>query len=521
VTFLDVAALGTSRQQGGVPATGTPVDALTQSLDSVAATGDERSVLLRAGALAVYHRAGRRPEAAIHPPERAPADRLPEPAPQVARLLRELTHGTPRDLLREACERLARAGSRLPAALLPAVLDLKDLQEALAPVLGERGRWLARFRPEWAWALAPAPDAVAALPADAERTWQEGQFDARLAVLRALRASDPARARAWVEAAWTGEKSEQRAELLVAFAAGLAPADEAFLEGALDDRSQVVRTVAAELLARLPDSQLARRVADRASTLLSYAPPAGGAWARVKSTIAGPPVGVLTASPPPTLDASWARDGIPPKPPKGMGERAHWLAALLALVPPARWEERLGATPAALVAAAWAGEWGFAVALGWSRATLLHQAPGWAARLWDGWLHATRLAGAEAAVRREMLQLLLRRMDPADAEARVLADISRLAGLVVDLRAPWSSRFGRGYLDALERELRAQQPALELVESVARAAIALPPDCFARALELGPRAEPAAGVYSLWKKPFESFTEVVQLRRRIYEEIPT
>ena len=52
MTFLDVAALGTSRQQGGVPATGTPVDALTQSLDSVAAAGDERSVLLRAGALA-------------------------------------------------------------------------------------------------------------------------------------------------------------------------------------------------------------------------------------------------------------------------------------------------------------------------------------------------------------------------------------------------------------------------------------------------------------------------------------
>src|SRR5205814_5155757 len=91
------------------------------------------------------------------------------------------------------------------------------------------------FRPEWAWAVGPAPDAGVALPADAERTWQEGQFDARLAVLRAVRAADAARARAWVEAAWTGEKSEQRAELLEAFAAGLAPADEAVLEGALAD----------------------------------------------------------------------------------------------------------------------------------------------------------------------------------------------------------------------------------------------------------------------------------------------
>src|SRR5207249_552119 len=154
---------------------------------------------------------------------------------------------------------------------------------------------------------------------------------------------------------------------------------------------------------------------------LSYRPPAaGGAWARVKSKLGGaPPTGTLTATPPVTLDASWERDGIPAKPPKGIGERAHWLAALLTLVPPARWEERFGATPAALVPAAWSGEWGFAVALGWSRAALLHGARGWLAPLWDGWVGA-KLEGAPDTVQREMLRLLVPRMDRAYAETRVL-----------------------------------------------------------------------------------------------------
>src|SRR5262245_56421395 len=277
VTFLDAAVLGTGRH-GSIPVTGTPLDELTS------ASGDvERAVLLRAGALAVYQRAGHRAQPGVLAGDRSPADRLPEAPQPVARLLGELLqHGEP-GLLREACTRLAHADLRCPAGLLPAMLDRKEptLREVLAPVLGERGRWLAGFNPEWAWAVGPT--------GDAERTWLEGTFAARLEVLRAVRAADPARARSWIEAVWKDEKSEQRVELLGILVAGLEPKDEELLERVLDDRSQLVRAAAVQLLARLTDSALSRRATERVAPLLRYQPPAGGVWARVKSTLAGPP----------------------------------------------------------------------------------------------------------------------------------------------------------------------------------------------------------------------------------------
>src|SRR5439155_4186677 len=52
----------------------------------------------------------------------------------------------------------ARAGRRLPARLLPRLLDLgsssAELQFALRGVIGPRGRWLAGYHDRWAWAAA-------------------------------------------------------------------------------------------------------------------------------------------------------------------------------------------------------------------------------------------------------------------------------------------------------------------------------------------------------------------------------
>jgi hypothetical protein len=487
---------------------------------------------VRAGALAVYRRAGHRAATGVRPPAPAGVDHLPEAPVQATRILRELTERRQPGLLREAFERLGRGGHRLPATGLPAVLDLEEpgLADVVGPVLGERGRWLARFRPEWAWAVQSPPDTTEALTADAERVWQEGSVDARRAALRAARAADPERARAWVESAWDQEKSDQRAEFLRMLSVGLSAADEAFLERALDDRSQAVRTNAAELLATLPGSALAGRVADRADSLLSYRPPPpGGAWARAKSKILGAPIGALDATPPSALDAPWARDGIPPKPPKGIGARAHWLASLLALVPPARWEARFGATAAELISSAWAGDWGFAVAHGWSRAALLFGARAWVAPLWDAWLRA-KVEGAQFTVQRDMLRLLLPQLDRADAEARALdvlhdppAPALLSGGDAVDLiAAPWSEAFARAYLDAVGRHLEAERPTLDFLRQTGPgAALALPPACFAQALDLGRLVEPPSGGYSPWKALLQPFTDVVELRRRIHEEIPT
>ena len=527
MTFLDVAVLGTARQSSsGVPQTGTPVDALVEALGPV---GNEAALLLKAGALAVYRMAGHQALTAIQGPPRAPDDQLPEPSAAGARLLRELIERGDAGLLCEALPRLRSGGCRVPTSQLPAALDLNGagVRDALAPVLGERGRWLAQFRSDWRWAI-ESTTTDAASSAEAERVWQEGSVEARGVALRAARNADPERARAWIEAVWAEEKSERRADWLRVLSIRLAPADEQLLERALDDRSQVVRAVAAELLARLPESDLARRIADRADGLLSYRA-ATGAWARVKSKVTGAPPGELDAKPPPSLEASWERDGIPARPPKGIGERAHWLAALLALVPPGHWEERFSASAADLVPAAWAGEWGFAVTLGWSRAALLFAERGWMAPLWDRWLH-TRLDGAEAVVQREILRLLLQGMERASAEARVVdvmrdppsGDLLGAGEAVALLAGPWGDVLARTYLDILEDQVRAKEPALEFLRQTGpHAALAIPPDCFARAMKLVQLAEPAGGGSSPWKKPLEAFTDVVQLRRRIHEELPT
>ena len=526
MTFRDLAVLGTAHHQG-VPASGTGIDeiAAALALDTV-----ERRTLLTVGALATYRRAGHRPVSGIAPPPVASPDTQREPPLPAVRLLRELLAHDDHVLLREACERVARGGKRLPATLLPTVLDLRDadLRTALRPVLGERGRWLARFRESWSWALASTPPSAAAFGTENERAWQEGSFEARLAALGAARLADPDRGRGWVEAVWAQEKSEQRVEFLRALSGTLVSGDEPFLEQALDDRSQGVRAAAAELLAKLPGSSFVKRVTERAAAVLSFRPPAGGLWSRVKSKVgAGSASGTVDATPPETLDPSWERDGVPRKPPKGLGERAHWVTSLLASVPPAYWQERFAAAPEQLVAATWAGEWGFAVALGWSRAALLHEATSWLPPLWDGWL-AANLKGVQQATQQDMLRLLLARMERAAAETRVLDVLRNPPGDLLDpalavglLSAPWSTGFADAYLDAFDREFRSRKPALEFLRTGYGAALALPPERFTRATEVATRAASAKEGHTPWTKSAEAVLEIVDLRRRIHEEIVT
>src|SRR5262249_44489792 len=147
---------------------------------------------------------------------------------------------------------IAAVGQRLPHRLLPTALAEADtsVRAALAPVVGERGRWLAQLNDAWQWAARP-PLPADQLPPDAEAIWDEGSFADRCLVLKKLRAIDPAQARDWLAEVWAKEKAEQRAELLQIFDIALHPADEPFLEQALDDRSAAVRTDAAAHLSRL------------------------------------------------------------------------------------------------------------------------------------------------------------------------------------------------------------------------------------------------------------------------------
>ena len=129
--------------------------------------------------------------------------------------------------------------------MLPELLSLSDpaIRRRLLPVLGERGRWLSRFREDWHWAGARDTIAVAARldPARPEASLEEGTSGERQEALRRLRHADPTLARQWLADGIEGEKAETRAAILETMTVELSADDEVFLESRLDDRSENVR----------------------------------------------------------------------------------------------------------------------------------------------------------------------------------------------------------------------------------------------------------------------------------------
>ena len=550
-TLVDAALVGTARQpdrartalEGG----DSPVDALvavipgerSSSRNRDHPSGDavslERHLLLAAAAHDTYVRAGRMP--------RTDADVVlpagPETAPHCTRgasvLLGDLLAIRPRALLAEALARLRIAGVIVAPALLPDLLDTRDplLAELLPHVIGERGRWLVALTGGDDWLVDDAPD-----PAEARRVWEEDGLPRRLAVLRARRGADAADARDWVATSWSAESADHRAQILDVLGETLEPDDAPFLEQSLADRSASVRAVAARLLARLPRTGAAQRFATRADAMLEYdAPSAGGLRARVGKVVGLAPAGTLTVHPPEQWNPAWERDGIAAKPPRGMGERAHWLVESLALVAPEHWTQRFDADPRSLIRAALKSEWGVPVLLGWSRAATAIGDATWAAALWDAWLDDVKRDDAtttlDSSARGSAMMALHRVLSLSDAESRALALMRRtpaelpigLAVLVHVVPAPWSAEYSRRFLAELAPLLRAAASSSQWTpgtwfESLDAIAMRLAPAAFDDALALERDLSAADTLPPAYRRKLDELRDVVRLRQRIHEEIP-
>ncbi len=532
-SLVKLALAGTTQGTGHrrEPTTGTPLDPIVAQVGADA----ERRLLLAAGAAAVYRQAGRALLPGPEPSDPAPPDMLPTCSPGAARIIGELLARSRDERLIEAVHLMRDAGRRLPHDLLPAALGTEWplLRRCLSPVLGERGRWLARLNPDWAWALDRLPDSPE-LPPHAERTWQEGSHEQRLDVLRHTRSQDPELARKWLEAGWKGENAERRAELLAALTQGLSLADEPFLEVARKDRSTSVRACAAELLARIPGSAFAARSQSRADKVLAYTAPAtgGGLLHKARSLATGSGrFGKLTIHLPEIYEEEWRADGIERKPPRGQGERSWWLAQILALVPPSHWQERFGATPQHLVAAASAQTpWGPTVIEGWSDAAVLHRDAAWLTALWAWWYRND----AKNADPGRLVGLLraLATVAPEDSERLVMDALRERRGedgkpwheLLKALRSPWSTEMGEVYLEIsgwrASNTVKGRPYEYDLwLQTLPHAAHALPPDTFIAALRSWDLPDADTWQVRQWRTQVRDFTEVVQTRQRLREEI--
>jgi hypothetical protein len=514
-SLVRAALVGTARQ-GASPPPGT-----AHTDDLVARLGDldaERSLLLRAGALAAYRLAGHAPGGAVDPMEAAPAETARSCSPAAADLIGRMLDGTHVEFLPEALTRLGHAGLVLPPELLIAALNMRLIviggaRVALAHALGARGRWLAEQNPAWGW-VREVLDERDPPPADADALWEEGEPRFRQSMFHHMRRADPTHARDWLAATWAREKANLRADLIGLLDVGLSAADEPLLTQALADKSGDVRQAAARLLARLPDSAFAVRMRERADALLTCSN------------------GALRAKPPATFDPAWARDDITEQAPGGTGKRAWWLMQLLVYVPPAYWLDRLGASPEQLAAAAGKTDYEAALIEGWSRAALLHQDAAWAPALWEWWLAPQRkgtLTRDDADEVRNPLGALVSRALAEERIGRLLGTTNERAhpdmdSLVAALSAPWSAAFGEPYLEAARMAAAGtdgkQGDANDWNAGMNAAVTALPPDCFAAALEPWTVHEPEQQSGARWQQQIEEFTEALDFRRQLVEAIP-
>ncbi|WP_061292294.1 DUF5691 domain-containing protein [Herbidospora cretacea] len=340
-------------------------------LVSTALVGTERrgadtpfDLLEQAAAQVVARRAGERPGGGS-PLDEAPADGTPPvPGPAADRLARLLGGEFPR-VLPEWLELAARRSLRVPARLLPQLLAAgardRSIRADLAVVTGARGRWLAGLNHEWGYLLQESSGAQESLD---HGPWEFGTRGDRQTFLAALRAASPGDARDLLEVTWAKENPDDRAVFIGVLAHGLTMADEPFLEKALDDRRREVRQAAADLLTKLPDSRLGRRMAERAAGLLT----------RRGSR--------LDAVAPAACDSVMERDGVRSRPPAGTGPRSWWLQQVIAHTPLGFWPGHLGADPAELVRMT-IGDWAREIHMGWIRAAILQDDPAWARALFD------------------------------------------------------------------------------------------------------------------------------------------
>ncbi|MET7401469.1 DUF5691 domain-containing protein [Dactylosporangium sp. NPDC005572] len=448
--------------------------------------GDPAEALLdAAGALTLYRRAGIAPRRGLTVPEPAPddADRPLVPWVAAARAADLLSvdaagYGAANAVpVRDADGRLellaewlgAARGRRVPGELLPALLETGRKHRALRPLIadagGPRAAWLAAQRPEWGFLGTVAGGDA---PPDDPAVWELGAIGRRVGYLTALRRRDPARARELLAAAWPAETPDDRAALLGALATGLSADDQGLLETGLDDRRKEVRVAAVELLALLPDSGYAQRMTDRST-----------ACVRVQG-------GRVVINPPTACDKGMRRDGIAPRPPAGVGERAWWLEELLTRTPLRVWGEpgeflRLPVTP----------EWAAVLRRGLARAAAAQRDPRWATAL-TGQLTEEVAAGGRPDDRL-LLEALYDAL-PSDALSAIAVEVLRrgLAGAaavgvehVLELcPRPWPPALVEAVFGALDDLGGRRSAGWRLAGLCELAALRLPADTAGRAVAL-------------------------------------
>ena len=395
--LVTASLIGTERTP--VPGTGVPgLPGPDSTGPDTPAPADPAVQLLDRAALLAVARRGGRPAGHAEPPPAAEPDPAPAVSPAAGRRLARMLGGEHPDLLAEWLTAAVAHDRRVPAHLLPALLDRArrvspsdpELRRLSAEAGGSRARWLAGLNPDWKF--------VTAHTGAGQDVWRLGSKSQRRGYLTTLRAGDPEAARELISQSWEAAGPERVMFLSVMANAGLSLADEPLLEAALDERDAEVRGWAAHLLARLPGSALGQRMAHRALDCV-----------RIESGARGTRLAVI---PPAQSNAAMRRDGVTARQGAGLQEmdaRTHLLHEVLARTPLRTWTDRFGRTAEQILAVR-SGAWAPVLFTGWSRAAMAQRDQEWMTALIN-WALAGGPTGTLFGA--ETLRQLARRVDPA------------------------------------------------------------------------------------------------------------
>jgi hypothetical protein len=433
--ILKTAIIGTERNALSLPVRN---DALGNLLENFDASEREAQLLNAAATVTLYDRAGWLPNAITQAlPLAAESDDLPCCNAIAAQHLSLMLSGEFKEILPEWLAALATAGKRVPEELLPALLTLgksnKAVREAINKVIGKRGVWLASQNPDWRFVVEDV----------AESDWETGSTEMRIVLLKKLRATAPSRARDLLMSTWSQETPEDRATFIAIFQTGLSLEDEPFLEIALDDRRKEIRKAAADLLSRLPESALVKRMIERVRPLLTY-----------QRKIFG--IDKLEVTLPEKCDKDMIRDGIEQKPPhSGIGEKSWWLQQMIGVVPPQIWCESLAKTPPEIIETAKRNtEWRQELIAGFEYATARYSDLNWLNVLLSLWvkkeivLEANELLLIMTTAHKEELAKEILRKNPS------LESGSHAYTFLLTCRHEWSKELSQSVLQHLAAEIK-------------------------------------------------------------------
>jgi hypothetical protein len=516
-SLLKAALIGTAKHAGLPFQAGDETDGLLQSLSD---TNKESMLLHHAGVRSLYKQCGRSARTGIPPLETFSGDEKCVRSPRVIELIRECLTPDRKELLVEFLRALADAKLMLAPELLPSALEQSDpsMREALLPVIGARGEWLGRFNPRWSWALEGTKHGDLL---ELRRMWDEGIIQQRGTALAALRRTDAAEGRRWLQESLPQEKAEDRARLVMQLETELSMADEPLLEKLLDDKSEHVRQGAVSLLCRLNESQLSQRMRIRGAELLQ-AEKAGILRKALR----------LRCKPPEELDRAWIRDGIPARVPIARSKRGFWAEKLVSAIPLKYWNELFQTDARTLMQAIEQDEYAEEVIRGWTKALQLSSpadpsTTAWAKVLWE-YLMKRVTKAKQVLPEGEMSGVLaiLKVMPDEDVELAILPFVSNstlLPFLLGELKRPWPTAFSNVILKQA-RSVTKSSPidqAFEWTKCLLIAALALSQSSLRSALlpwDLNRPGE-TSWTYGAMVQQVERFLAMIRLRANFYAEL--